>query len=207
MDTFLDQLWEYIAAGFTYAGELLYSLLQHLHFIGPTLLLFFIAFFTVCITKILKKVIVTKRYVALEKEYQHWFQLRQEAMQFKDSEIAKRMARNIDQAELNKAYYDYFFEGFLLNVVRKVFPIFFVFTFVNEYYRPERMLENFGQNYVFSFGTTSSDPTMIGGTFWFFISLLISYLLFAVVGKITFIDMLSKKLFLKKQSDVSQSHC
>ena len=39
--------------------------------------------------------------------------LRQEAMACEDREKGKALARNIDQAQLNKAYYDYFFEGFV----------------------------------------------------------------------------------------------
>lgn len=183
MDAFLDRAWEYIAAGLSFLGESFYALLQNFHFLGPALLITLLALGTVTVTKILSKLIITRRYLELEKEYQHWFQLRQEAMTCEDREKGKRMARNIDQAQLNRAYYDYFFEGFLLNIVRRIIPIFFMFGFINEFYRAENMVAVFGREYVMRLPTTSGEPLLAGAVFWYILSLLGCYLGWAIVGR------------------------
>jgi len=180
MDAFLDRLWEYLAAGFAFAGESLFTLLQNFHFLGPAVLISCLALCTVCVTKFLNRVIITKRFLELEKTYLHWMEVRQEAMQVEDLEKGRRLARNIDNAELNKAYYDYFFEGLLLGIARKVLPIFFVFAFINEYYRQENLLVLFGRDYVVRMTNTSGEPVLIGAVFWYFLSLLAGYLLWSV---------------------------
>ena len=121
MDAFLDRVWEYLVIGFTFAGNTCFNLLQHLHFLGPAVLIFGLALCTVLLTKFLNRVIITKRFIELEKEYQHWFDLRREAVQCEDREKGRMLARNIDKAELNRAYYDYFFEGLLLGIARKCY--------------------------------------------------------------------------------------
>ncbi|PID71617.1 MAG: hypothetical protein CSB34_06605 [Desulfobulbus propionicus] len=185
MEAFLDTAWEYIAAGFTFAGETLFGLTQHLHVLGPAVLITILALLTVCVTKLLNRVIITRRFVELEKVYHHWLALRQEAMALEDRDKAGRLARNIDQAELNKAYYDYFFEGLLLGIARKVLPIFFVAGFVNEFYKQENLVSLFGQDYVIRFVNTQGEPVLVGALFWYFISLLSGYLLWAIGKKIT----------------------
>lgn len=184
MDAFLDRAWEYIATGIAFIGESLYALLQNFHFLGPALLITLLAFCTVAVTKLLGKYIITRRYLELEKEYQHWFQLRQEAMACEDKEKGRRMARNIDQAQLNRAYYDYFFEGFLLNIVRRIIPIFFMFGFINEFYRAENMTAVFGREYVMQLPTTSGEPMLVGAVFWYILSLLACYLGWAIARRV-----------------------
>ncbi|WP_163337557.1 hypothetical protein [Desulfopila sp. IMCC35008] len=183
MDAFLDRAWEHIAAGLSFLGESFYALLQNFHFLGPALLITLLALGTVAVTKVLSKLIITRRYLELEKEYQHWFQLRQEAMTCEDREKGRRMARNIDQAQLNRAYYDYFFEGFLLNIVRRIIPIFFMFGFINEFYKAENMVAVFGREYVMQLPTTSGEPLLAGAVFWYILSLLGCYLGWAIVGR------------------------
>ncbi|WP_028580701.1 hypothetical protein [Desulfogranum japonicum] len=184
MDAFLDRVWEYLVIGFIFAGETCYAVLQHLHFLGPAVLISVLALCTVLLTKFLNRVIVTKRFLKLEKEYHHWFDLRQEALQCEDPEKGKMLARNIDQAELNRAYYDYFFEGFLLGIARKVIPIFFVFAFLNEFYRQENLQELFGQNYVICLVNPGGEPVLIGAVFWYFISLLACYICWGLGRKL-----------------------
>lgn len=183
MDAVLDTLWEYLAAGFQFLGDALFSLLQHIHFLGPLGLIIFLALSTVALTKYLNSVIVTKRYLMLEETFNYWVNVRDEATKCDDREKGKRMARNIDQAELNRAYYDYFFEGLLLGLARKIIPIFFIFAFINEYYRPESMLEIFGRQFVLQIPTNSGEPILVGTVFCYFFSLLTSYLLWPVIGK------------------------
>ncbi len=175
MDAILDTIWEYIADGFIFLGESFYQLLENFHFLGPATLVFILALLTVCVTKTLNKLIITKRYIQLEKQFTYWVSVREEAMKCEDREKGKRMARNIDQAELNRAYYDYFFEGFLLGIARKIIPIFFMFAFINEFYKPEAMQELFGQKYVFRLSSGGESPLVVGAVFWYFISILICY--------------------------------
>jgi hypothetical protein len=184
MDAVLDTLWEYLAAGFQFLGESLFSVLQHIHFLGPLAVIIFLALCTVAITKVLNRLIITKRYIKLEKTFNYWVQIRDEATNCEDREKGKRMARNIDQAELNRAYYDYFFEGLLLGLARRIIPIFFMFSFINEFYRPESMLEIFGRQYVLQISSSSGEPILVGTVFAYFISLLTGYLLWFIVGKL-----------------------
>lgn len=183
MDAFLDTLWEYIMAGGQHLGDWMYFLVQHLHFLGPAPVISALALFTVGLTKFLDKIIITRRYIELEKAFQDLLKLRQETQNFADREKGARMARNIDKAELNRVYYDYFFEGLLLGIVRRILPIFFMFAFIDEYYRPERLQETFGKGFVLQIPTTSGAPVPIGGVFWYFISLLTIYILWAVVAR------------------------
>ncbi|PIE72569.1 MAG: hypothetical protein CSA20_07465 [Deltaproteobacteria bacterium] len=183
MEAFLDTLWEYLAAGCIFIANTLFSLLQRLHFLGPVGVIVLLAIATICVIKILTKLISTKRYQALEKNFIHWHNLRMEAIKCQDPEKGKRMARNIDQAELNRAYYDYFFEGFMLNIARKIIPIFFMFAFINEYYRSEKLTTIFGQGYIFAIPRSSGEPLLFGAVFCYFVFLLLGFLLSFIVGR------------------------
>jgi uncharacterized membrane protein (DUF106 family) len=184
MDAFLDKAWEYLAAGFHLAGDTFFALLLNFHFLGPAMLIALLALCTVLLTKTLNRLIITKRYLELEKQFHYWVGIREQAVQYEDRDKGSRMARNIDKAELNRAYYDYFFEGLLLGIARKIIPIFFVFAFINEYYQPEKMLAMFGQEHVMQTVSTSGDPVLIGGVAWYFICLLGSYLAWSVVSRL-----------------------
>ncbi|MFT5701426.1 MAG: uncharacterized membrane protein (DUF106 family) [Desulforhopalus sp.] len=184
MDAVLDTIWEYLAAGFIFVADIFYSLLQNFHFLGPIVLIFLLALGTIAVIKILTRLITTKRYTELEKNFNYWSALRDEAMRTEDREKAKRMARNIDQAELNKAYYDYFFEGFMLGIARKMIPIFFMFAFINEYYRTEKLTALFGHPFVMKLPSTGGEPILIGAVFWYIISLFLAFLSWFAVAKI-----------------------
>jgi len=183
MEALLDTIWEYLAAGFIYLADVLYAGLQNLHFLGPVVLIFLLAIATIGAIKFLTKLITTKRYTELEKTFNYWSALRDEAMQCEDREKGKRMARNIDKAELNKAYYDYFFEGFMLGIARKIIPIFFMFAFINEYYRTEKLTALFSQAFVIQIPSTSGEPILVGAVFWYLISLFLGFLLWFAVAK------------------------
>lgn len=183
MNTFLDTLWQYIVIIFQYAGDTLFTLLQHFHFLGPAVIISILALTTVAVTKLLNRVVITRRYLELEKEFQYWYDIRQEALKNNDAEKGKHLARNIDQAQLNQAYYNYFFEGFMLGLVRRVLPIFFMFGFINEYYRTAALQQLFNKGYVLAMPTTSGDPLLIGGVFWYFLSLIGGYIVWALVKR------------------------
>lgn len=183
MDSFLDTLWEKITTGAIALADGFDALITPLHILGPAIIIFFLAVLTVCITKSLNRIIVTKRFIRLEKKYKHWYNLRQIALTCEDREKGRDLARNIDQAELNKAYYDYFFEGMLLGLVRKLVPIFIMMSYINEYFQPNQLVERFGKSYIFKFASTSGEPVVISSIFWYVISLLSVYLLWYIVKK------------------------
>ena len=183
MNALLDTLWEKIAAGAVALANGFDALLTPFHFLGPVILIFLLALLTVFITKGLNRVIITKRFIRLEKEYNHWYHLRQTALTCEDREKGKALAKNIDQAELNRAYYDYFFEGLLLGLARKILPILVISAYINEYFQPKRLVERFGQGFIFEFGSADGEPVVIGAIFWYFLSLLFVYLLWSLISK------------------------
>jgi uncharacterized membrane protein len=130
----------------------------------------------------LARVYNTKRYAELKENYEHWFELRKEAMAGKDREKSKALARNIDQAQLNKAYYDYFFEGFLKSIITSILPILLTAAYVNRAYSPENLNQHVGQAYIFKVSREASDPVIISAFFWFVISLFLVFLAWFIIG-------------------------
>ena len=183
MDSLLDTIWEKIAVGAIAVADGFDALLAPFHFLGPAMMIFLLAVLTVFITKSLNRIIITKRYIRLEKEFKHWYHLRQTALTCEDREKGKALAKNIDQAELNRAYYDYFFEGLLLGLARKIIPIFLMFAYINEYFQPKRLVERFGQSYIFKFDAAGDGPVVISAIFWYALSLLIVYLVWSLIKK------------------------
>ncbi|MEN8198876.1 MAG: hypothetical protein ABFR63_02270 [Thermodesulfobacteriota bacterium] len=176
MDNFMDILWYKIMAMCQYGASLFNQLLSPLNVFGPLFILVFLALLTLLITKLLNRLIVTRRYIELEKEFQHWLKIREEALKHEDTEEAKRLARNIDQAKLNKAYYDYFFEGFLLGLVRNVLPIILMVMYINEYYRAEELSRLFGRDYLFSFSSGNAEPILVGSVFTYLAALILLHI-------------------------------
>ena len=194
MNDFLDRAWELIYAFLSSTVVFLDTLLSPLEFLGPGAVIFFLAFLVVIFTRILSQLYVTKRYIRLEKEYRYWQGIREEAMKHPDSTKGKRLARNVDKAELNKAYYDYFFEGLLKHFIANVLPILLMVSYITKIYTPQTMLKRFGEKWVFSFSFGSSSPIDVGSLLWFVICLILSYILFAVL------KMVFKKKNAKKKS-------
>jgi len=183
MNSFLDTLWEKIAAGLIALGNGFDAAVTPFHFLGPVVIIFLLAILTVLITKSLNRIIITKRYVQLEKEFKHWYHVRREAMACEDLEKGKAMAKNIDQAKLNKAYYDYFFESLLLGLARSAMPILLMVAYINEYFRAERLTALFGRNYIFKFNSSGGEPILMGVVFWYILSLLIAHLAWFIIKK------------------------
>jgi len=179
MDAFLDQLWYWIV-------QLAQACVQGMNFVfspldalGPAPAISVLAFVTVAFTKLVGSRFKTKRYLELEKEFIYWRGLREEAMKYRDQdpEKAKLLAKNIDQAQLNRVYYDYFFEGFMLSLFSKYLPMLIMLAYVNESYRPERLLARWGRDHLFMLGWFSDKPQPVGAVFWFVVSLVGSYVL------------------------------
>jgi len=170
MEEYFDIAWEYIYFLIQKGVAVLDYLLSYLHFLGPVTVIVLLAALTVAFAKILKKYTKTKRLETLEKDFQYWLSIREEAMQCEDREKGKALAKNIDSAKLNKAYYDYFLEGLLLSFITFYLPVISMASYINEAYRSERLLELFGRDYICRFG--SDDPVVFGALFCFLISIL-----------------------------------
>ena len=144
MDEFLDIVWLKIVDIVLMAVRGMDTVVAPVNALGPAAAIFLLTFVTVCLTKLFKKVYTTKRFKVLKKDFEHWSEVRKDAMNIEDPEKGKRMARNIDQAKLNKVYYDYFFEGLLNSVLTTVLPILLMAAYVNEAYNPEKLKKLFG---------------------------------------------------------------
>jgi uncharacterized membrane protein (DUF106 family) len=184
MDELLDVIWFKIVAGIHFLKDLLDFIFGPLNTLGPAVAILFIALVTVVITKSLSKVFKTKRYRELHQEFMHWFNIRQEAMKCADPEKARLLAKNIDQAKLNKVYYDYFFEGLLNNIVTKYLPILLLLAYVNETYQPTNLLKLFGQEYVLKLGHVGEHTFFVGSIFWFIVSIVLVYLVIFTFKKV-----------------------
>ena len=183
MEELLDSLWFKILDLIGLFESLFDFVFAPLNFLGPAFAISVIAFITVVITKILTKTVKTKRYEALKEDFKHWYNIRQEALKCEDSEKARLLAKNIDQAKLNKVYYDFFFEGFMLGIVTKYLPILIFAAYVNEAYRTENLITVFGREYVFKFTGSGPKPVLFGGVFWFVVSILLIYLCWFLIKR------------------------
>ena len=154
--------------------------------LGPAVVILVIVLLTIASTKFLSKIYQTKRYLKLQKEFQYWYNLRNEALTCKDPEKGKALAKNIDQAQLNKVYYDYFFEGLLNSIPTKYLPILIMLAYVNEAFNPDKLLENFGRGYILKFVNFNGNVIKIGAVLWFVLSMLLVYLVWFVFEKLYF---------------------
>ena len=185
MERSLDIAWEYIYATILTVAGTVDSLLSPIQSItGPAFILILLALLTVFSTKFLGKKCRTKRHIKLEEDFYHWLGIREEAMRCKDREKGSRMARNIDKAKLNRVYYDYFLEGLLLSLATMYLPILMVMSYVNTFFRPERLMELTGQEYIIRFGSSGGETLLIGSIFFYFVSLVSFYLGWALLKKV-----------------------
>lgn len=178
----MDIFWFKIVVGVQYLKEIVDIIVGPLNYLGPAVAILIIATVTAVLTRFLSRKFKTRRYKTLKAEFQHWYTIRQEALKCEDPEKAKRLAKNIDQAKLNRVYYDYFFEGLLNNLATKYLPVLVVLSYVNDAYGPENLLALFGRDYVFKFG--SGDPVLVGSVFWFILSLLSVHLVWFLIKKL-----------------------
>jgi hypothetical protein len=86
------------------------------------------------------------------------------------------LAKNIDDSHLNKAYYDYFFEGLLLNLATKYLPILCLAAYVNDTYRPEALLVLWGRDSVFKLSLPGGGGIGITPVLWYVLCLIGFYL-------------------------------
>ncbi len=183
MEELLDSLWFKIEILIRYLGSLLDFVFSPLNNLGPAFAVSSIAFITVVIAKYFTKKFKSKRYRELEKQFVHWYQIRQEAQRCDDPEKAKLLISNIDQAKLNRVYYDYFLEGFLNNMLTMYLPILLLLAYVNEAYSSDKLVKRFGREYIFRINIANGEAIVVGATFWFIVSVLLVYLAWYVLGK------------------------
>ena len=193
MNYFLDNIWEYIESFLNYSILLLDKIISPLEILGAWFVIFILAFLVVIFTRIIALSYVTKRYINLEKEFRHWKGVRDEAMKHPDLEKGKALAKNIDQAQLNKAYYDYFFEGLLKHFAVNVLPILLMVAYISKVYTPETLFKRFGEKSIFSFSFGSSTQTDVSSLLWFIICLIFSFILYATLKWVI------KKRYAKKE--------
>ncbi|MCP3873644.1 MAG: hypothetical protein GY699_10880 [Desulfobacteraceae bacterium] len=193
MNYFLDNIWEYIESFLNYSILLLDKTISPLEIIGAWFVIFILAFLVVIFTRIIALSYVTKRHINLEKEFRHWKGVRDEAMKHPDLEKGKALAKNIDQAQLNKAYYDYFFEGLLKHFAVNVLPILLMVAYISKVYTPETLFKRFGEKSIFSFSFGSSTQTDVSSLLWFIICLIFSFILYATLKWVI------KKRYAKKE--------
>lgn len=181
MDALLDRAWTVILEGLYRVSAALDSVFAWLHPLGPALAILVIVLITVALTKWLSHLYQPNRYRILQSEFQYWYDLRRQALQCGDPEKAKGLAKNIDQAKLNRVYYDYFFEGLLRNLITVYIPSLLMLAYVNEAYRPERLSALFGKRYIFQFNYMDGSVITIGAVFWFVLTILAAHLLWPLV--------------------------
>ena len=193
MEEFLDIIWLKVLLVIQYVVKCLDYILAPLNPFGPAVIILVLVFVTVAATKYFSKIYKTKRYVELEKEFKYWFNLRKEASTCEDPEKGKKLAKNIDQAKLNRVYYDYFFEGLLSSLLTQYIPIFIMLAYVNEAYKPDKLMKNFGREYIFKFVNYDGEAILVGGVFWFVLSMLLVYIAWFIAEKIYFKHMKTKE--------------
>lgn len=176
MDAFLDFLWIRIVDGVAVLVGWMDRILAPLHALGPEGIIFVLSLATVLCTKWFSRIYTTRRYESLKSEFHHWFSLRQEALDCPDPEKGRLLAKNIDQAKLNRVYYDYFFEGLLKNILTTYLPALLMAAYINEAYKPENLMIAFSRDHLLPFIRGNGDPAGISALFCYIIFLLTLYL-------------------------------
>ena len=176
----MDGIWVYIEAGLEGMAQGMDVVIAPLETLGPAWVILILAFATVGLTRLLVRIYRTRRHDALKKEFLHWQSVREEAMKARDRDKGKAMARNIDQAKLNKVYYDYFFEGMMKNLVTTVLPVLATIAYLSRTYPKETLQAKFGDPWIFTLGT--NDPVRVGTLFWYIICIVIGFIVFGLVS-------------------------
>jgi Na+-transporting methylmalonyl-CoA/oxaloacetate decarboxylase gamma subunit len=194
MDDVMDRIWAFIEAFLNNTVVFLDNSLTPLETLGPGVVIFVLSFLVVLFTRAVSRVYVTQRSVKLEKEYRYWRGIREEAMKHPVREKGKALAKNVDQAQLNRAYYDYFFEGMLKHFLVNVLPILLMVSYVTKVYTPQTLLQRFGEPWIFSFSLGASAQVNVSSMLWLVICFVLSFILFAVL------KMVFKKRYARKKS-------
>lgn len=178
MDEALDNVWFWIEAGIFKTAGLVDAAIFPLHFLGPEIIIFLLVLVCILFSRFFKKHFNTRRYTRLKENFDHWYLLRQEAMNHEETQKGRAIAKNIDQAELNRAYYDFFFESLLKSLITTWLPLLCTLAYVNHTFTPQMLDLYFGRPALFMPNGQALLPWNIPAILWFFVSLLIVYALF-----------------------------
>jgi uncharacterized membrane protein (DUF106 family) len=177
----MDTLWLFILQATQAVMDALNTLLAPVNSVHPMLSILLLAVCTVVLTRFLRKHVVTRRYLRLQEEFRHWYNVREEALSaHSDPEKAKCLAQNIDKATLNKVYYDYFFEGLLLNLVTTYLPILCVAGYINEAFKPENLQGMLNTPHLLSLKFWLGTEMTITPLLFFILSLTVLFIVIAV---------------------------
>lgn len=172
IDAYMDMAWEQIEAAVRFSATVVDQLLVPLHPMGPTVIIALLAIFAAATTKFLGHIFQTRRYLELKDQFEHWHGLRKQALACEDPQKGKLLAKNIDQAQLNRVYYDYFFEGLLKSLATRILPLLIVMAYVNNAFRPGNLLARFGRDYLFQWQLWVTDPVHVNAPLWFVVALI-----------------------------------
>lgn len=180
----MDTLWLYILEIIEYIRMGLDFVFRPLEVLGPTVTVTGMALATMLVAKTLTENFKTKRFKRLQREFDYWYSVRQNAMQHKDDdpEKAKGLAKDLDKGKLNELYYNYFIEGLLNNLLTLYLPVLAMLTYVNNMYDPAGLRERFGQGYLFAV-TLGEHTYKMGSIFWFLLILISSYILWVLLRR------------------------
>jgi membrane protein implicated in regulation of membrane protease activity len=183
MEAWMDALWFQIVAVVANVKQAADVVLSPLNRVDPLLTVIVLAVATVAIIRYLGRVYTTRRYRELKAEFEKWHGLRMEALRSGDREKGKALARNIDQAGMNRVYYDYFFEGLLKSVVTCHLPLLVVAAYVNEAYNPKVFPEMYGRPHFFLTPGIIGEPVAFSGLFVFVLAVAAVAVIWAVVSR------------------------
>ncbi len=181
----MDQIWLYIVAAVGFVRHGVDLAIDPINKIGPAWSIALLAAVTAGLTKLLGRIYRPKRYLQLQRRFEHWYNVRQAALEEGDGEKGRLLAKNIDQAHLNKAYYDLFFEGLLISLLTRYLPVFSMLAYVNEAYRPEKLQSMVARPAIFLIKFGNKTQLAIGGVFWFLVCLLAVYTAIWAVGRMS----------------------
>ena len=183
MDAILDKIWFGIMDFVALVVKGMDYVFSPLNALGPAGAVFCLAVITLLIIKFLGPKVTTKRYQKLQEDFLKWKELREEAMRWDDRERGKRLARNIDQAGLNRVYYEYFFEGFMLGMVGKYLPFLIMLGYVNQAFSRANLKAKFGVEYLFRLGF-GPEAQPVGPIFCFVVSFLLLLVAWSVAARL-----------------------
>lgn len=167
----MDTLWIYIAEFFIMLKNTLNFILGPINAVHPGLSIFILAVITYFIIRELRKRVTTKRYKKLEQDFNYWYEVRQQALNSsQEDKKSALLAKNIDKAQLDKIYYDYFLEGLLISLITTSLPLLSAAVYVNAAYNPAQLELMLNQKALFQLNWLGGQ-IQISALFWFFICL------------------------------------
>lgn len=173
-----DNLWFKIAPLFLWISESLGAIFYPFMLLGPIAGIACIAGVTLSITKILSILYKPHAIEELQKEFKSLEEMRKEAAQIG----AKQVCKGCDD-EMDKIY----FEQMRLSIVRgsavHSIPILAMLCWVWSYFSPDRLQAVYGKPYIIKLPFKIGIYDYIGPAFWFVISIICAWGIYAAIRK------------------------